>query len=159
MQFKFLEGAAFGTDDDTNANHVAVISADVRRQFFGDENALGKSIELSGTEYRVVGVVENVPFYRVHSPADVWLPLGTISTAAFFENMMGGCNVAFLLEPNADPKQVQAAFKERLTRVEFKDPERYHTMLGLPMTQLEESYPHGPSSEYHRCELWQVNPR
>ena len=32
---------------------------------------------------------------------------------------------------------MQAAFTERLTRVEFPDPERYHTIAGLPMTQLE----------------------
>ena len=43
----------------------------------------------------------------------------------------------FLLQPGADKKQVQAAFRERLTRVEFDDPERYHTIAGLPMTQLE----------------------
>lgn len=137
MEFKFLEGSAFGPDDDASANQVAVISADVRLQLFGDDTALGKSIELSGTEFRIIGVVENVPFYRMHSAADVWLPLGTISTAAFFDNIIGGCLAAYLLEPGADPKQVQAAFGERLTRVEFKDPERYHTMRGLPMTQLE----------------------
>lgn len=137
MEFNFLEGAAFGANDDANANRVAVISADVRRQLFGDDTALGKTVELSGTEIQIIGVVENVPFYRRHSAADVWLPLGTLSTAAFFENLIGGCRAAYLLEPDAAPKQVQAAFQERLTRVEFKDPERYHTMQGLPVTQLD----------------------
>jgi putative ABC transport system permease protein len=137
MEFKFLEGAAFGAHDDANANHVAVISADVRRQLFGNDNALGKTVELSGSEFRIIGVVENVPQYRKHSSADIWLPLGTLANTAFFENMIGGCRAAYLLEPDADPEQVQAAFQERLTRVEFKNPERFHTMRGRLMNQLE----------------------
>jgi putative ABC transport system permease protein len=50
---------------------------------------------------------------------------------------MGGCRACYLLAPGADKKQVQAAFKERLTRVEFDDPENYKTMACLPMTRLE----------------------
>jgi putative ABC transport system permease protein len=137
MQFAFLEGAAFSATDDQNANRVAVISAGARRRFFGDEAALGRAIELDGVEFRVVGVVRDVPYYRMHSTADIWVPLGNQTAAGFFDRLIGGCQAAFLLEPGANPKQVQAAFQERLTRVEFDDPERYHTIVGLPMTQLE----------------------
>jgi putative ABC transport system permease protein len=137
MQFAFLEGAPFTADDDHNANRVAVIGEGARRRFFGDELALGKSIELDGMEFRVVGVVRDVSWYRLLSAADIWLPLHTHTAGGFFDNLMGGCQVAFLLEPDADRKQVQAAFRERLTRVVFDDPERFHTMAGMPMTQLE----------------------
>ena len=137
MEFAFVEGAAFTDDDDRNANRVAVIGEGARRRFFGDEPALGKAIELDGAEFRVVGVVRDVPWYRIHSAAEIWLPLHTQTATGFFDRLMGGCQVAYLLEPDADRKQVQAAFRERLTRVEFDDPERYHTMAGMPMTQLE----------------------
>jgi putative ABC transport system permease protein len=137
MQFAFLEGAPYTADDDRNANRVAVIGEGARRRFFGDEPALGKSIELDGTQYRVIGVVRDVPWYRTNTAADVWLPLGNQRAAGFFDRLMGGCQVAYLLEPGANKRHVQAAFQERLTRVEFDDPERFHTMAGMPMTQLE----------------------
>jgi putative ABC transport system permease protein len=137
MQFDFLEGAPYTAADDRNASRVAVIGENARRRFFGEEPALRRPIELDGVEFRVIGVVRDVPFHRVHSTSDVWLPLHTQSSAGFFDRMIGGCEVAFLLDADADKEQVQSAFRERLTRVEFDDPERFHTMEGMPMTQLE----------------------
>jgi putative ABC transport system permease protein len=137
MQFAFVEGAPFTADDDRDARRVAVIGEGVRRRFFGDADALGQSIELDGVELRVIGVVRDTPWYRTNSAADIWLPLRTQTAAGFFDRLMGGCQAAFLLEPGTDKRQVQAAFKERLTRVEFDDPERFHTIEGLPMTQLQ----------------------
>jgi len=137
MQFAFVEGAPFTADDDRDARRVAVIGEGARRRFFGDADALGQSIELDGVELRVIGVVRDTPWYRTNSGADIWLPLRTQTAAGFFDRLMGGCQAAFLLEPGTDKRQVQAAFKERLTRVEFDDPERFHTIAGLPMTQLQ----------------------
>jgi putative ABC transport system permease protein len=136
MQFEFHQGASFTADDDRNANRVAVIGEGARRRFFGDRPALGESIELNGIRYRVVGIVRDVPVYRRHSVADVWLPMHTVTANGFFDTLMGGCEATFLLEPGTDPGQVQGAFRERLTRVTFDDPERYHTIEGLPVTEL-----------------------
>lgn len=137
LQFAFSEGAPFSDDDDAKANRVAVISEGARRRLFGEEVALGKAFELDGTEYRIVGVVRDVPMYRTTASAEIWLPLHNQAIAGFFDRLIGGCQASFLLEPGADRKQVQAAFSERLTRVEFDDPERFHTIDGMPMTQLE----------------------
>ena len=137
MEFAFLEGAPFTAADDANANHVAVISDATRLRYFGDEAAMGQSIELDGKAYQVIGIVRNVPWYRLNSAADVWLPLQTQATSAFFDRIIGGCNAVYQLEPGARAKEVQAAFSERLTRVEFPDPERFHTIRGLPLSALE----------------------
>ena len=137
MEFAFVEGGPFTEDDDRNANRVAVIGEGARRRLFGAEPALGRSVELDGVQFRVVGVVRDVPLYRLHSSSDLWLPIRTNTEAGFFDRLMGGCQAVFLLEPGADKKQIQAAFRERLTRVEFDDPETFNTLAGLPMTQLE----------------------
>ena len=137
MQFVFLEGASFTAEDDRKASQVAVISDSTRKRFFGDEQGLGKMVELDGDEYQVVGVVRDVPYFRQTAAADIWLPLHTVPQEGFFESIIGGAQVIYLVEPGVDRRQVQAAFRERLTRVEFPDPERYHTMSGLPMTKLE----------------------
>lgn len=137
LQFEFLEGAPYTAADDQNANRVAVISAGTRKRLFGEQPGLGRRIELDGVEHRVIGVVRDASAYRIHSEADVWLPLHTQTAFGFFDMLLGGCRVMYLLEPGADRKQVQAAFRERLTRVEFDDPERFHSIAGLPMTQLQ----------------------
>ena len=50
MQFSFLEGAAFSSEDDHQANRVAVINASTRKQLFGEENAVGKSTGRRGVQ-------------------------------------------------------------------------------------------------------------
>lgn len=137
MEFAFVEGGPYTDDDDENASRVAVIGESARRQLFGSEPALGRSFELDGAEVRVVGVVRDAPSHRLHSSSDIWMPIRANTAAGFFDGLVGGCEAAFLLEPGADPERVQAAFRERLTRVEFPDPEQFHTIVGLPMTQLE----------------------
>jgi putative ABC transport system permease protein len=137
LEFEFLEGAPYTAADDENANRVAVIDEGTRLRLFDGEPALGRPVELDGVEYRVIGVVRDVPIYRVNSEGDVWLPLHNQTAAGFYDRLLSGCVAMFLLEPGADKKQVQGAFRERLTRVEFDDPERFNTIAGLPMTQLE----------------------
>lgn len=137
LQFNFLEGAAFTEDDNKSARRVAVISAAARKRLYGEQVAVGKTVELDGRQYDVIGVVEDVPVYREIGSGEIWAPLSTATMAGFFDRLMGGCKASYLLEPGADEKQVQAAFKERLTRVEFDDPENYKTMAAMPMTRLE----------------------
>lgn len=137
MQFEFFEGAPYSADDDANARRVAIISEASRVRLFGQETALGRTFELDGKEFRVVGVVRDVPVYRTSATADIWIPLHNETASGFFDQPMGGCQAVFMLAPDADRRQVQAAFHERLTRYEFEDPERFHTIEGIPMTQLE----------------------
>jgi putative ABC transport system permease protein len=137
MEFAFVEGGPYTEEDDRNANRVAVIGEGARRRLFGAEPALGRWVDLDGVQFRVVGVVRDAPLYRMHSSSDLWLPIRTNQDAGFFDRLLGGCEAAFLLERGADKRQVRAAFRERLTRVEFDDPETFNTLAGLPMTQLE----------------------
>jgi len=139
MRFAFLEGAPFGVDEDSGAERVAVISDATRRRLFDDAPALGRPIELDGTAYTVVGVVKDVPYYRMSAAADIWIPLKCVTIARFFDSMIGRGEVIYLLEDGVAPAEVQAAFRERLARVEFEHPDRYHTIVGLPMTRLEEA--------------------
>ena len=77
FDFEFLEGQPFSAADEENGNFVAVISEATRERFLGDEKALGKTIEVGGQRFRVVGVVRNVPIIRNNSSADLWVPIST----------------------------------------------------------------------------------
>lgn len=76
--FNFIEGNGFNKNDVDRANMVAVINMDTKNEYFGSSPALGKTITVDGKNYRVLGVVENVPLTRFFSYADIWVPLTTV---------------------------------------------------------------------------------
>ncbi|HUK29726.1 MAG TPA: ABC transporter permease, partial [Candidatus Acidoferrum sp.] len=55
-------------------NHVALLSYGFwQRHFGGEVDALGKSVELNGAKYEVVGVMPE--WYRLPGGADLWVPI------------------------------------------------------------------------------------
>jgi len=74
-----------GWDDsaDQNLEQVVVLSKDINERVFGGENSVGRSVRLSGMDYRVVGVLDKflpVPkFYDVtngafNEPEELYIP-------------------------------------------------------------------------------------
>ena len=74
LEFDFLEGRPYTAKEVEEAQRVVVINEETRRVFFGGEQAVGKYIEVKGRPFRVVGVVPNVPAFRLASFADIWVP-------------------------------------------------------------------------------------
>ncbi|HTP44307.1 MAG TPA: ABC transporter permease, partial [Candidatus Acidoferrum sp.] len=65
----FLSG-----EDQAGHNHVAVLSYGLwQRRFGGTRDALGKSIELGGERYEIVGVMPRD--FRIGLRADLWIPI------------------------------------------------------------------------------------
>ena len=61
-------------EDRPGAVHVAVISSGLwRSRFAGDPAVIGKTIELTGDPYEIIGVLG--PTFKTDPPADIWLPL------------------------------------------------------------------------------------
>ncbi len=134
MEFSFLEGGPFTADDDRNANFVAVINDATRKKFFGDESAIGKTIEADGQNFRVTGVVPNVPFLR-HVPfADIWVPINTIKNDNYKKYLMGNFIGLILARSAADFPAIREEFQARLQQIEFPDPREYNRMRGTPET-------------------------
>ena len=81
LQFRFLEGKPYTKQQIDNGEHVAVISEDTKKQYFGDAaSVVGKYIEADNVQYRVMGVVKNVPVTMPVSYADLFVPY-TVSKA------------------------------------------------------------------------------
>ncbi|MGH8396903.1 MAG: ABC transporter permease [Gammaproteobacteria bacterium] len=57
MPFKF--GSGWSTADDTSRANVVVISGKLNRQVFGGANSVGKTLNIEGRDYRVVGVTRD----------------------------------------------------------------------------------------------------
>lgn len=55
--FKIEEGEMFLDEDDKNLKQVVVLGSKIKETFFGDGNALGKSVKIKGQSYKVIGVL------------------------------------------------------------------------------------------------------
>ncbi len=79
----FLYGAGWSTDADTNREYVAVLSRETNDEMFGGEDSVGRTLTISGRDFRVVGVLDDympVPrFYDLstsafNTPEDIYIP-------------------------------------------------------------------------------------
>src|SRR5712691_2725129 len=83
LDFRFLEGGPFTSEDEKNASFVAVINETTRRKFFGGQPAVGKTLEADGQRFRVIGVVPDVPIFRIVPFADIWVPIATSKSDSY----------------------------------------------------------------------------
>ncbi len=59
LDVPFLYGSGWSADDDTQRAAVAVISSKLNEKLFGAVNSVGKTLNVEGKDYRVVGVLDN----------------------------------------------------------------------------------------------------
>ena len=125
LDMHFLEGAAFTDDDDRNARPVAVINATTRDRFFGGAPAVGKSIEIAGQRFRVVGVVEDVSSLRFLIFSDVYAPIGTLPGDTWRHEAMGNFGAMILARSDKDFPALRAELRSRVTRFPIADPQSF----------------------------------
>ncbi|MBB5394363.1 ABC transporter permease [Mucilaginibacter sp. AK015] len=82
LDFDFIEGKPFSKQQEDNAERVTVISEDMKKEYFGDDDtpAVGKYIEADDIKYRVCGVVKSLPITSYLLYADIFLPITTSKT-------------------------------------------------------------------------------
>ncbi len=139
MEFSFVEGGPITTEDERNANFVAVINTATRHKFFGDQQAVGKTIEVDGQRFRVVGVVENVPYLRQIPFADIWVPISTYKTGLYRDQLMGNFIALIMAPSSADFPAIREEVQARLKQVEFPDPKQWNQISAHAETFFERS--------------------
>ncbi|MDB5261087.1 MAG: hypothetical protein JWQ14_368 [Adhaeribacter sp.] len=138
LEFKFLSGKPFNQQDLKQANHVAVISAHTRDQYFGTAaDAVGKTIIVDGERYRVAGVVENVPFTRLNSFSDVWVPL-SLANINKGDTGLGGEYMSIILAKSAaDIPKIKAEYQQIVKKVKIPDPDNWDKFYSFADSVLE----------------------
>jgi putative ABC transport system permease protein len=121
LDFTFVEGGPFTQDDDNNARLVAVITTGMRKQLFGNASALGKTINVDGQRFRIVGVVETVPIIRSVGYSQIWAPISTHKTRAYEKETVGNFQGIAMAKQASDVPKLREAFQERIEGYEFKD--------------------------------------
>lgn len=139
LEFDFLEGRPYTAKEVEEAQRVAVINEETRRVFFGGEQAVGKYIEVKGRPFRVVGVVPNVPAFRVASFADIWVPFSIRGNEFLrYDSIFGGSQALILVRDAAAIPLIKEEFADVLTRVEYPDSDGVNHLIGGPETLFEE---------------------
>jgi predicted permease len=101
-------------DEAGGSNHVAVLSSEAWRRYFGgDPGVVGRTIDLNGDTYTVVGVL--APGAAYPSEGEVWLPLSLLSKQEQASRVWHSVNVlgrlrtgVSLAEARADMQTVAA---------------------------------------------------
>jgi len=130
LDFRFLEGGPFAAKDDEERNRVAILNATTRQRFFGDQPAVGRTVEIDGERFRVVGVVEDVSYLRITPFADVWLPIGTIKNESYRTAFLGNFMAVILAPRAADLPRIAEEYRSALARVESPTPGRFTVVSG-----------------------------
>jgi len=139
LEFDFLEGRPYTAQEVEEGQRVAVINEETRRVFWGGEQAVGQYIELEEQSFRVVGVVHNVPQFRMVSFADIWVPVSAQKTDAYrrYDSIFSGYQALILAPSAAAIPRIKEEFADVLTRVEYPNPDQFNRISGAPSTLLE----------------------
>jgi putative ABC transport system permease protein len=111
LDFDFIEGKPISKQQVDNAERVTVISEDMKKEYFGDDDsaAVGKYIEADDVKYRVCGVVRSLPITAYVLYSDIYLPITTSKTKLDADKGYMGNYSVILLAKNKDdvPKMKQ----------------------------------------------------
>jgi len=129
LDFSFLEGGPFTDEDEAQGRFVAVINRSTRDRFFGDlgegASAVCRSITLDGQRFRVVGVVDDVPFLRFAPFADVWVPISTQRSTDYLHQLRGGFQALILAESRDAMPLIREEYQSRVADFQLPNPEEF----------------------------------
>lgn len=103
----FLGRSLNERDETPGSDHVAVLSSGAWERYFGrDPNVVGRSVDLNGASYTVVGVLP--PGAAYPADGDVWLPLSLLDSATQASRVWHSVNVLGRLRPGVALTQAKA---------------------------------------------------
>jgi putative ABC transport system permease protein len=151
LDFTFLEGRPFMADEEQRGALVAVITAGLRKRLFENGPALGQNIEIDGRNFRVIGIVPDVPITRFAASSDVWVPHTTERSSDYQHLFLGNYSGLVLARTRNDIPRLQREFAGRVKRMPIADPKSFtHIEAGLD-TRFE-SYARDSSGNH----TWQL---
>lgn len=118
LDYTFLEGKPYTQQQLDNGERVAVISEETKRNYFGDMPVVvGKYLETNNEQYRVIGVVKNVPITLPFVYSDIYVPY-TLSKRDLEDKSFNGKYTAILLAKSvADLPAMREEFNQLLKKV------------------------------------------
>jgi putative ABC transport system permease protein len=128
LDYEFLEGKPFTSQQVMNGDLVTIISEDIKTKYFGDmPSVVGKFIEANNVQYRVCGVVRNVPITSYLLYGEMYLPY-TVSKGGYQDHSYRGDYLAILLAGSrAEVPKMQEEFDQMVRKIPMES-KQYDTL-------------------------------
>jgi putative ABC transport system permease protein len=136
LDFTFVEGHSYTESDVRDGRMVAVVNESTRRKFFGSATAVGRTLEVDGQRFVVVGVVPDVPVLRVVPFADIWVPYTTEKSDTYRSELVGNYIGILLLQDPAKLAATRDEFWSRLRTIKPSD-RMFQTVEATPETLFD----------------------
>ncbi len=96
------EGRFFSDSEDRSMDSVAVIGSEIKKDFFGQSNAIGESIRIGGSNFRVIGTIKERGAYAGVMDFDsyIYVPVRTLQ-----ERIAGINHIIYMVHQLEDPDQ------------------------------------------------------
>jgi len=118
LEYDFLEGKPFNKQQVANADRVAVISEDMKNEYFGDvPSVIGKYIEADNVKYKVIGVVKDIPVTSYMTYSQIYLPYTVSKTDYKNKDYQGGFMAIILAASKADVPKMKTEYDQVVSRI------------------------------------------
>ena len=111
-----------------------VITKELEHKYFGNEAALGKSLQIGRGAFKITGVIEKIP-ENTHFHFDAFISMSTNYYAIHGNTWSNlGFYTYLLIDKNADPKKLESKFPELIRK--YVAPEAMHDM-GISLVEAQ----------------------
>jgi len=118
LQCQFIEGKPYTKQQIDNAEKVAVITETVRNSYFGDGvQSIGKYIETDNVQYRVIGVIKDIPQSQKFAFADIFVPYTLTKADLRSHDLSGDYTGILLLHSKSDVPKMKEEFAAMAAKV------------------------------------------
>lgn len=123
LEYNFIEGKAITPQQVSSGEHVAVITEELKKEYFGDvPSVVGKYIEADNEKYRICGVIKGVPVTSYQMYADMYLPYTAAKTNFRDNKGYRGNFFGILLAANsADVPKMQREYEDMVQKLPMEN--------------------------------------
>jgi len=150
MDYDFVEGKPYTLQQINNGEHVAVITEETKKDYFGNVvNVVGKYIEADNVQYRVSGVVKSVPVTMLVSYANIFVPYTVSKTNYKQKGNMGEYTAVLLARSKADLPKMKAEYAGVVAKIkpDAKDFDVFNSIADPYVASLVRHSPLGRGDE------------
>lgn len=123
LDFHVLEGRLPTADDDADGRFVAVVNQASARKLFGAASAVGKTVRVSGQQFRIIAVVENE--MQLNAYADIWAPISTMPSSDYRQTYFGDFIALLMGQSPADLPLIRKDVETVARGADFGDPKQW----------------------------------
>ncbi len=132
FDFNFLHGKPFSKVDFESFTRVAVLSQSFAKLIYASDDVVGKLLHINGVEYKVCGVVKDVPSAMSnYTTSDIWLPYSVAPNQEYVNNtesLLGDLKLLLVAKSNNDVDELKAEINDVFKRFSQQDKKYEHSV-------------------------------